>query len=82
MIQYLISKGAVNSLDKFGTFPIQNTTDDKCRDLLKNAPFVYSESIQNHEFGEQIIEVMNSMLYGKEYSFNIIAEEVHGFYFE
>jgi hypothetical protein len=26
--------------------------------------------------------VMNSMLYGKEYSFNIIAEEVHGFYFE
>jgi hypothetical protein len=61
-----VSKGAVNSLDKFGTFPIQNTTDDKCRQALNKAPFVYSESIKDHEFGEQIIQVMNGLLNSKE----------------
>lgn len=76
MVEYLVSKGSVNSLDKFGTFPIQNTTDDKCRLALQKAPFVYSETINHHEFGTQIIEVMNTLLASKEYSFNAIAQEV------
>jgi hypothetical protein len=40
MINYLISKGAVNSLDKFGTFPIQNATDEACINALREAPTV------------------------------------------
>jgi len=66
MSNYLISKDALNSLDKFGTFPIQNATDEACINALKKAPIVYSEQVKNHEFGQQFIQVMEILLASKE----------------
>jgi ankyrin repeat protein len=79
MIQYLISKGAVNSLDKFGTFPVQNATDAKCIEALKQAKTVYSDAVLQHEFGQQFVEVMNILMASKEYSFSAVTEEIYGF---